>query len=94
MAKSIAKQMSLTVESGITYIAPTTKNFPKETQIRVNWPFLEMKHGDSFILPSGQVKKVKSAIGALQRRGHLTKTASYRTLPIDSEYHRVWLFNV
>jgi hypothetical protein len=85
--------MSFTVESGITYIPPERVQ-TKETQTRVNWPFSEMNHGDSFIIPNNQANKVGSAVSSAVRRGKLPNTVSYKTKPIDSEYHRVWLFNI
>ena len=86
MAKSNDKQITLLVDQGIPMPVERKERKP-ESQARINWPFANMSHGDSFLLPVDyEKKKAYSALSALKRRGKIDKAASIVTQLQDKQY--------
>ena len=90
MSKSIEKQIKPVIEKGIP-IPSSRKKRKKENTQRINWPFLEMEHGDSFLLPYGcERKKAYSALSALKRRDKIDDDLTL-IVRKENEVFRVWL---
>ena len=90
MSKSNTEQIIPTIEKGIP-IPVSRKKRAKEFSIRINWPFLDMEHGDSFLLPLDcDKKKAHSALSAMKRRNQIPKDRSLVIRQIGDDF-RVWL---
>lgn len=92
MSKSTTKQIILTIDKGVPLPEVERPTRSKETTTRINWSFLEMDHGDSFLMPEGYDKaKAYTALTALKRRDKIS-TETYITARKEGNTYRIWLF--
>lgn len=92
MSKSVTKQFIPAIDKGVD-IPDSRKKREKEIVVRVNWPFLSMEHGDSFLLPKGcDKKKAYSALSAMKNRNQIDKNVSL-VIRKENTVFRVWLVN-
>jgi hypothetical protein len=90
MSNPLSKRLTPVIEKGIS-VPDSRKDREKEKSTRVNWPFLNMEHGDSFLLPQGCDKqKAYSALSAMKRRNQIDKNTSV-VVRQENDGIRVWL---
>ncbi|MCG7545408.1 hypothetical protein MHM93_14600 [Pseudoalteromonas sp. MM17-2] len=89
MSKSANKHLTPVIEKGIP-IPPPPKPRAKDSATRINWPFSDMEHGDSFLIPAIHgSKKAHAALGAMKRRNQIEDDCSLITR-LEGESYRVW----
>ncbi|WP_045861613.1 hypothetical protein [Teredinibacter purpureus] len=90
MSKSKTKQYCPAVEKGIDIPTQKIPRGLEDTQ-RINWPFLSMDVGDSFLLPYWcEPDRAHKAMAALKRRGKIDDSVAVVSR-VEGDTFRVWL---